>query len=140
VPSKSISQGMTALLSFSPDASLEDNQSEMTDALATVKSGSITEAIRDTEIDGLAIHKGHYMGIVDGKILVDNPDRQSAAIEMVTKMLDADSEIVTIIIGQSGNKDEAQAISDAVSAQDDEIEVEIHQGDQPVYPYLISVE
>ncbi len=140
VPSKSILQGMTALLSFSPEASLADNQAEMTDALSTVKSGSITEAIRDTEIDGLAIYKGHYMGIVDGKILVDDPNRQSAAIATVIKMLDEDSEIVTIIIGQSGNKDEAQAISDAVSAEDDEIEVEIHQGDQPVYPYLISVE
>jgi dihydroxyacetone kinase-like predicted kinase len=80
------------------------------------------------------------MGIVDGKILVDHEDRLQAAIETVTKMLDDDSEIVTIIIGQSGNEQEAQQIADAVSAVDDEIEVEIHQGDQPVYPYLIAVE
>ncbi|GEL12691.1 hypothetical protein FC15_GL000979 [Lapidilactobacillus concavus DSM 17758] len=140
VPSKSISQGMTALLSFNPESDVEANVAEMTDALTLVKSGQITEAIRDTEIDGLQIHEGHFMGIVDGKILVDHEDRLQAAIETVTKMLDDDSEIVTIIIGQSGNEQEAQQIADAVSAVDDEIEVEIHQGDQPVYPYLIAVE
>ena len=140
VPSKSISQGMTALLSFNPESSIDGNVAEMTDALAMVKSGQITEAIRDTEIDGLQIHEGHFMGIVDGKILVDNADRLQASIETATKMLDDESEIVTIIIGQSGSEQEAQQIADAVTAVDDEIEVEIHQGDQPVYPYLIAVE
>ena len=140
VPSKTISQGMTALLSFNPDASIEDNVAEMTEALTMVKSGSVTQAIRDTEIDGLEIHEGHYMGIVDGKILVDDADRLQAAIMMATKMLDAESEIVTILVGQTGSEDEAQAIADAITAIDDEVEVEIHQGDQPVYPYLIAVE
>lgn len=140
VASKSISQGMTSLLSFNGEASLEENQSEMTAALATVKSGSITQAIRDTEIDGLQIHKDHFMGIVDGKIIVDDPDRQTAAIQTALKMLDEDSEIVTLIVGQTGDETEAQAVADAITAQDDAIEVEIHEGDQPVYPYLIAVE
>ncbi|WP_261806857.1 DAK2 domain-containing protein [Lapidilactobacillus luobeiensis] len=140
VPSKSISQGMTALLSFNGEAALAENQSEMTAALATVKSGSVTQAIRDTEIDGLQIHKDHFMGIVDGKIIVDDPDRQTAAIQTALKMLDEDSEIVTLIVGQTGDQAEAQAVADAVTAQDDAIEVEIHEGDQPVYPYLIAVE
>ncbi|WP_461218930.1 DAK2 domain-containing protein [Lapidilactobacillus salsurivasis] len=140
VASKSISQGMTSLLSFNGEASLEENQSEMTAALATVKSGSITQAIRDTEIDGLQIHKDHFMGIVDGKIIVDDPNRQTAAIQTALKMLDEDSEIVTLIVGQTGDETEAQAVADAITAQDDAIEVEIHEGDQPVYPYLIAVE
>ena len=120
VASKSISQGMTSLLSFNGEASLEENQSEMTAALATVKSGSITQAIRDTEIDGLQIHKDHFMGIVDGKIIVDDPDRQTAAIQTALKMLDEDSEIVTLIVGQTGDETEAQAVADAITAQDDD--------------------
>ncbi|WP_419298945.1 hypothetical protein, partial [Acinetobacter calcoaceticus] len=71
---------------------------------------------------------------------VSTADRQTAAIEMVQTMLDEDSEIVTIIVGEDGDMTEAEAISDAIMAQDDELEVEIHEGDQPVYPYLISVE
>lgn len=140
IPSKSISQGMTALLSFNPSASLKDNQNEMTAALATVKSGSITKAIRDSEIDGLSIRKDHFMGIIDGKIKVDDADRQQATIRTLQEMLSEDSEIVTIIVGQGANQQEAKAISAAISALDDEVEVEIHQGDQPVYPYLLSVE
>ena len=131
---------MTALLSFDPSAELQANQVAMTEALDTVISGQVTQAIRDTTLDGLEIKKDDYMGIIDGKIKVSTADRQTAAIEMVQTMLDEDSEIVTIIVGEDGDMTEAEAISDAIMAQDDELEVEIHEGDQPVYPYLISVE
>ncbi|ATO43971.1 DAK2 domain-containing protein [Loigolactobacillus coryniformis subsp. coryniformis] len=140
VPSKTISQGMTSLLSFNPDNSLADNEAQMTAGLKDVISGQVTQSIRDTTIDGLAIKKDDYMGIIDGKIKVTASERQTATVDMIKAMLDDDSEIVTILIGEGGTRQEAQAIADAVMAIDDELEVELHDGGQPVYPYLVSVE
>lgn len=140
VPSKTIAQGMAAMLGFSKDADLEENKEAMTDELDTVISGQVTIAVRDTTIEGREIKKDDYMGIVDGNIVVTNPDRREAAIEMVKAMLDEDSEVVTIIYGEDGNKEEAEAIETAVSELDEDLEIEIHEGNQPVYPYLISVE
>lgn len=140
VPSKTIAQGMAAMFGFSKDADLEENKEAMTDELDTVISGQVTIAVRDTTIEGREIKKDDYMGIVDGNIVVTNPDRKEAAIEMVKAMLDEDSEVVTIIYGEDGNKEEAEAIETAVSELDEDLEIEIHEGNQPVYPYLISVE
>jgi len=140
VPSKTIAQGMAAMLGFSKDADLEENKEAMTDELDTVISGQVTIAVRDTTIEGREIKKDDYMGIVDGNIVVTNSDRKEAAIEMVKAMLDEDSEVVTIIYGEDGNKEEAEAIETAVSELDEDLEIEIHEGNQPVYPYLISVE
>lgn len=140
VPSKTIAQGMAAMLGFSKDADLEENKEAMTDELDTVISGQVTIAVRDTTIEGREIKKDDYMGIVDGNIVVTNPDRKEAAIEMVKAMLDEDSEVVTIIYGEDGNKEEAESIETAVSELDEDLEIEIHEGNQPVYPYLISVE
>ena len=140
VPSKTIAQGMAAMLGFSKDADLEENKEALTDELDTVISGQVTIAVRDTTIEGREIKKDDYMGIVDGNIVVTNPDRKEAAIEMVKAMLDEDSEVVTIIYGEDGNKEEAEAIETAVSELDEDLEIEIHEGNQPVYPYLISVE
>lgn len=140
VPSKTIAQGMAAMLGFSKDADLEENKEAMTDELDTVISGQVTIAVRDTTIEGREIKKDDYMGIVDGNIVVTNPDRKEAAIEMVKAMLDEDSEVVTIIYGEDGNKEEAEAIETAVSELYEDLEIEIHEGNQPVYPYLISVE
>ena len=140
VPTKTISQGLSAMLGFDKDASLEENKAAMLAELDGVKSGQVTIAVRDTTIEGQAIKKDDYMGIVDGQIVVTNPDRQAAATQMISKMLDEDSEIVTIIYGQDGSETEAQAIKKAALELDEDIEVEIHAGNQPVYPYLISVE
>ena len=140
VGTKTISQGMTAMLSFNPEADLEENEENMEDSLDTVKSGQITQAIRDTEIDGLKITKGHYMGIVDGKILVDDPDIVAGTEKMLDKMIDEDSEVITIMVGQDGNTEDAQKVADYLDDKYSDLETEIHEGDQPVYPYLISVE
>ncbi len=140
VPSKTISQGMTAMLSFNPEADIDENQENMEDSLDTVKSGQITQAIRNTAIDGLEITKGHYMGIVDGKIVVDDEDIIKTTEEMLDKMIDEDSEVITILVGKDGNDDDAQKISDYLEDKYDDLETEVHQGDQPVYPYLIAVE
>ncbi|AVK62951.1 hypothetical protein C5Z26_01905 [Lactobacillus sp. CBA3606] len=140
VHSKTISQGMTAMLAFNPEAELTANQSAMEETLDTVVSGQVTHAVRDTTIDGLAIHKDDYMGLVDGEIVVTDPDRQTATIAMVQHMLDDDSELVTIIFGADATQADADKLSTAIQGLDDELEIEIHEGDQPVYPFLISVE
>lgn len=140
IHSQTISQGMTAMLAFNAEASLDDNQAAMEETLSTVVSGQVTHAVRDTTIDGLAIKKDDYMGLVDGKIVVTNPDRDTAALDMVKAMLDEDSELVTIIYGQDATKADADKLAAKVQDLDDELEIEIHEGDQPVYPFLVSVE
>ncbi|MDV7757140.1 DAK2 domain-containing protein [Liquorilactobacillus mali] len=140
VASKTIAQGMTALIAFNPAENLDENAVNMSDEMDSVKSGQVTVAVRDTTIEGNIIKKDDYMGIIDGKIKLTNPDKVDAAIQMVGKMLDDDSEIVTIIVGQDGTSAEAESIKKAVLDIDEDLEIEIHQGDQPVYPYLISVE
>lgn len=140
VHAKTIAQGMSSLLEYNPEATLEANQTAMEANLANVKSGEVTVAVRDTTIEGQTIKEGDYMGIVDGKITNTAPEIEDAATQMVVGMLDEDSEIVTILYGQDGTKEAAERISKAIEDVDDEVEVQIYEGDQPVYPYLISVE
>ena len=140
VHAKTIAQGMSAMLEFNPEADLAENQANMEGNLDMVKSGEVTNAVRDTTIDGQTIKKDDFMGIVDGKIVNTAADVKTAAIEMVKQMLDEDSEIVTILYGVDGDKETAEAIKEAVLAFDDELDVQIYDGGQPVYPYLISVE
>lgn len=140
VHAKTIAQGMSAMLEFNPEADLAENQANMEGNLDMVKSGEVTNAVRDTTIDGQTIKKDDFMGIVDGKIVNTAADVKTAAIEMVKQMLDEDSEIVTILYGVDGDKETAEAIKEAILVVDDELDVQIYDGGQPVYPYLISVE
>lgn len=140
VHAKTIAQAMSALLEYNPEHDLQTNQQNMEANLSTVASGEVTHAVRDTTIDGQAIKQNDFLGIVDGKIVETDPDLETTAIEMVKKMLDEDSEIVTILYGEDGDQETAEAIKSAVEKVDDELEVEIYEGGQPVYPYLISVE
>lgn len=140
VKTRSISQGLTAMLSFDANSDLTDNVEMMTEDLDTVISGEVTQAIRDTTLDGQQINKDDYMGIVDGDISVTGKDLYQTTLSMVKTMLEDDSEIITIIIGEDGDQAEAQKVKEAVLADNDELEIEIHEGDQPLYPYLISVE
>ena len=140
IPSKTISQGMAAMLAFNPAASITENQEAMTAEMEVVKSGQVTVAVRDTTLDGQEIKKDDYMGIIDGKIKVTASDCQQAAFEMVKQMLTEDSEIVTIIYGQDTTLEAAQALEEMILEYNEDLEVEIHEGNQPVYPYLISVE
>ena len=140
VHAKTIAQAMSALLDYNPEADLATNQESMEANIGNVASGEVTHAVRDTTIDGQEIKKNDYLGIVDGKIVETNPDLEETAIEMVKKMLDEDSEIVTILYGEDGTEETAQAIKAAVEEVDDELDIQIYEGGQPVYPYLISVE
>ena len=140
VPSKTISQGLTAMLSFNPDASVDDNVEAMSEDLDTVVSGEVTQATRDTEIDDVEIHKNDYIGIVDGSIKVDNPDLIKTTTKMIEKMLDDDSEIITIMYGRDSSEEEAQEVVSQLEEKHDDLEFEIHDGGQPVYHFLVSVE
>lgn len=140
VETRTIPQGFTSLLAFNPANSLEDNVAAMTDSLTEVVSGSVTMAVRDTTIDGLTIHKDDVLGMVDGSILVSTPDMDQALRQTFDKMIDGDSEIATIYVGEDGSQDQAQSLSDYLEDHYEDLEVEIHQGSQPVYPYIMSVE
>ena len=140
VHTKTIAQAMSALLEYNPEASLADNQAAMESVLGNVASGEVTVAVRDTQLNGQTIHKDDYMGIVDGEIVAVAPTVAAAAEKMVAAMLDEDSEVVTILYGADGSKEAAEALKEHILTQDDELDVQIYEGDQPVYPYLISVE
>lgn len=140
VHTRSITQGLSAMINFNKEADIDENVAAMEEALDDVISGQVTVAVRDTTIDGQEIKKDNYMGIVDGSIKVTDPDRKQATLEMVKAMLDEDSEVITIIYGADADQAEAQAIADEIQSWDEDYEIEIHEGDQPVYPYLISVE
>ena len=140
VETRTVPQGFTSLLAFDPSQSIEANVEAMTASISDVTSGSVTLAVRDTTIDGLEIHENDILGMVDGKILVSTPDMDQALLDTFDKMIDEDSEIVMIYVGEEGNKEQAQTIADKLEAAHEDIEVEIFQGDQPVYPYIFSVE
>lgn len=140
VETRTIPQGFTSLLAFDPSKTLEDNVTDMTASLSDVVSGSVTLAVRDTTIDGLDIHENDFLGMVDGSIVVSNPDMEATLKTTFDHMIDEDSEIVTIFIGEDGSSEVAQGLADYLEETYEDIEVELHQGDQPVYPYLMSVE
>ncbi|HEL0026449.1 TPA: DAK2 domain-containing protein [Streptococcus equi subsp. zooepidemicus] len=140
VETRTIPQGFTSLLAFDPSKTLEDNVADMTASLSDVVSGSVTLAVRDTTIDGLDIHENDFLGMVDGSIVVSNPDMAATLKTTFDHMIDEDSEIVTIFIGEDGSSEVAQGLADYLEEKYEDIEVELHQGDQPVYPYLMSVE
>ena len=140
VEARTIPQGLTSLLAFDPSKSIEENKERMTAALGDVVSGSVTTAVRDTTIDGLEIHENDNLGMVDGKILVSNPDMHQTLTETLKHMLDEDSEIVTFYIGEDGSEELANQIAQEIAEEFEDVEVEIHHGQQPVYPYLFSVE
>ncbi|HFZ7348363.1 TPA: DAK2 domain-containing protein [Streptococcus pyogenes] len=140
VETRTVPQGFTSLLAFDPSKSLEDNVADMSASLSDVVSGSVTLAVRDTTIDGLEIHENDFLGMVDGKIVVSNPDMEATLKAAFEKMIDEDSEIVTIFVGEEGDQDLAEELAEYLEETYEDVEVEIHQGDQPVYPYLMSVE
>lgn len=140
VETKTIPQGLTSLLAFDESKSIEENYERMSASLGDVVSGSVTTAVRDTTIDGLEIHENDNLGMVDGKIVVSNPDMMETLEETFAHMLDEDSEIVTIYVGEDGSEEMANELAQALAEKYEDVEVEIHQGGQPVYPYLFSVE
>ena len=140
VPSKTIPQGYTALMMFNEHASVEDNTEEMNQAITEVKSGQVTYAVRDTQMNGVDIKENDFIGILDKDIIVSVPERFESACALVDKMIDEDSEIVTILYGEGVDEDEADELAEYIENKYDDVEVTIFDGQQPVYSYIISVE
>ncbi|MDN4073481.1 DAK2 domain-containing protein [Fictibacillus terranigra] len=140
VRSKNVPQGIAALLAFNPSAGLEDNQKKMTDAFSSVKSGQLTFAVRDTSIDGIEISKGDFMGILNGKIVASMPDKEEAVQQLVKEMIDEDSEIITLIAGEDASEEDTESLVQFIEDSFPSVEVEVHEGNQPLYPFIISVE
>ena len=140
VETKTIQQGINAMLAFNPEMALEEIKELMSEEIQYVTSGQITFAIRDTEINGLKIKKDDYMGIIDGDIKVANNDLETASLETIKKMLTEDSEIITLIYGEKSSEQLIQSLTDQLEEHYPDIEIETHEGGQPVYPLLIPVE
>ncbi|MGG5178050.1 DAK2 domain-containing protein [Bacillus sp. MM09(2025)] len=140
IPTKTVPQGMSALLSLNEAASNEDNEAAMLEAIDHVKSGQITFAVRDTQIDGIDIAKGDYMGLFNGKITLTAKNQLDAAKELLTKMVTEDDEIVTIIKGEDASSEEMDDLEAFIEETFEDIEVEVHDGKQPLYSYILAVE
>lgn len=136
---KTIPQGLSACIMFNPDADCDENLSEMEEAIANVKSGEVTYAIKDTTYEGLDIKAGEYMGIFGKAIVVSQPDMMEASKELLKQMLDDDSELVTLIYGEDAMKEQAEQLSEYIE-EISSAEVEIFNGKQPVYSFIIGVE
>jgi DAK2 domain fusion protein YloV len=140
IPTKTIPQGLSALLAFNPVSGREKNVTAMKGAIEHVKSGQITFAVRDTQLDGLSIKKDDYMGILEGDIVVSTKDLAEAAEGLLERMLDEDSEIITIIRGADADDAIVEKIKDFLDEHYPDVELEIHDGNQPLYPFIFSVE
>jgi uncharacterized protein len=140
VPTKTVPQGMAALLAFNPTASVSDNRKLMTEASKQVKTGQVTFAVRDTSIDGVSIAKDDFMGIQEGKIVISDSDRQKSAQSLLRTMLDEDSEILTILYGEDVTEEDVRSLIEYVEEHYEDVEVEVHNGKQPLYSYIFSVE
>jgi DAK2 domain fusion protein YloV len=140
IPSKTVPQGMSAMLAFNPSATAEQNEKAMNAALSRVKTGQVTFAVRDTTIDGVEIAKDDYMGIADGKIVVSDKQKLRVAKALIEQMLDDESEIVTILYGEDASEEEVDEIARHIEEVRPDVEVEVHNGKQPLYPFIFSVE
>lgn len=140
LPTKTIPQGITALINFIPEQSAKENEARMNEEIANVKTGQVTYAVRDTVIDDKEIHEGDYMGIGDAGILAVNTDIQAVFLDMIAEMVDEDSAIVSIYYGADVTEADAEALSSAVEKKFSDLEVELQMGGQPVYYYIASVE
>ncbi|CAM3699187.1 DAK2 domain-containing protein [Mesobacillus zeae] len=140
IPSKTVPQGMSALLAFNPGTGLDSNKDTMSDAMQHVKTGQLTYAVRDTSIDGIEIDKGDFMGIADGKIVLKNKDMVEAAKELLTSMVDSDAEILTILKGEDASEESVEEVVSFISEQFKDVEVEVHDGGQPLYAFIFAIE
>lgn len=140
IPTKTIPQGITALVNYIPEQSVEENETRMKEEISFVKTGQVTYAVRDTEIDGKEIHQDDYMGIGDKTILSVGTDKKAVTMDMVEQMIDEESAIVSIYYGQEATEEEAIEFSELITEKYPEIEVEVNYGGQPIYYYVVSVE
>lgn len=140
IPTKTIPQGITALVNFMEEKSAKENADNMTSEINNVKSGQVTYAVRDTSIDGKEIHVNDIMGIGEKGIETVGQDIEQTTLELLDTMLDEDSELVSVFYGEGVTEKDADVIAEKVSEKYPDIEVEVQFGGQPIYYYILSVE
>ena len=140
IPTKTIPQGITAAINFSAGSSADENEQTMIDAIGSVKTGEITYAVRDTNIDDHDIRKDDFMGIGDKKILSVGTDMDQVVLDMITEMVDDSSELISLYFGADVSEGDANALKDKIAEKFSNLDVDIQNGGQPVYYYIVSVE
>lgn len=140
VPSKSVPQGLSAMFVFNADETVETNEREMLEAIEEVKTGSITYAIRDTVVGNLAIKKDHFIGLNDDEIKVTDASQLEATKALLDAMIDEDDELITLFYGLDATESEVEAIEDYVEETFEDLDIEVHEGKQPIYAYILMVE
>ena len=140
IPTKTVPQGIAALINFLPDSSVEENTDNMTEGASNVKTGQVTYAVRDTEIDDKVIQKDDYMGIGDKGILSVGSDRDSVTKEMIAEMVDDDTCVITVYVGSDVEEADYEQLKSDLEELYEDVEVEIQMGGQPIYYYIVSVE
>ena len=140
IPTKTVPQGITAMINFMPDSSAEENEARMTEELANVKTGQVTYAVRDTHIDDKEIKEGNIMGIGDHAILAVGEEVEQTTLDMFKELIDEDSELISIYYGEDVKKEDAEKLGEELSDLYPDCDVEVHFGGQPIYYYVVSVE
>ena len=140
VPTKTIAQGITSMITYVEDCTVEENLEAMTEAIANVKTGQVTYAVRDTELDGKVIKQDDIMGIGDKVIEAVGKDITEVTCELIDKMVDEDSELISVYYGEDIKEEDAKALVEKLEEKYSDIEVELNYGGQPIYYYILSVE
>ena len=140
IPTKNIPQGIAAMINYIDGNSVEENESEMAEAMNQIKVGQVTYAVRDTSIDGKEIRQGDIMGLSDKTIETVGNDVKETTIQLIEELMDEDSELITLYYGEEGTEEEAEEIAEVIREKYDEVEVETEYGGQPIYYYFVSVE
>lgn len=140
IPTKTIPQGVSAMIAFMADCSPEENEENMVEAISAVKTGQVTYAVRDTSIDGKEIHIGDMMGIGDSGILSVNKELEKTLFDMMAQLIDEDSEMISIYYGSDVEEEKAEEIAELMEEMYPDCDVELQYGGQPIYYYIVSVE
>ena len=140
IPTKTVPQGITAVISYMPDADVDTNEEAMLEEITNVKTGQVTYAVRDTHIDDKEIHEGDIMGIGDAGILSVGQSVEATAREMLEKMTDEDTEMISLYYGEDILEEDAKRFGEEIAELYPEADVDVHSGGQPIYYYVISVE
>ena len=140
IKTTSITQGITCVTMFSTDSDVEQNEKTLTETISNVKSGSVTYAVRDTEIEGKEVHEGNILGLVENKITEVGTDKFEVASKIIEQMVDNDSELITILYGQDVSEDEVSSFVSKLEEKYEDFDVQCYSGEQPLYYFFISVE
>lgn len=140
IPSKTVPQGITAIINYVYDKSVEENTARMIEEMGRVKTGQVTYAVRDTSLDGKEIHQGNIMGIGDSSILSVGDEILPTTLELIDQLMDDEKELITIYYGEEITEETASELADKITEKYEDVDVEVQYGGQPIYYYVLSVE